>query len=87
MKNSEYEEKKLVIWINEKTSESTFHILMNSSTNSLKRLKDIITSHLNIDRQYSDKIRIFNYKALEIDDSDIPHLEDNQVLYVSLDGK
>jgi hypothetical protein len=60
---------------------------MNSSTNSLKRLKDIITSHLNIDRQYSDKIRIFNYKALEIDDSDIPHLEDNQVLYVSLDGK
>lgn len=85
--DSNYKEKKLLIWINEKSSDSTFEIVMNSSTNSLKRLKNIITSYLNISNKYSERIIIFNYKGLEIDDSDIPHLVNNQVLYVSLDGK
>lgn len=33
-----------------------------------------------------DKIRIFNNKGIEIDDADIPYLQTDQILYVSLDG-
>ena len=29
---------------------------------------------------------IFNYKGIEMDETDISHLKNNQVLYVSLDG-
>lgn len=58
---------------------------MNSGLTSLKRLKDYICNYLN--KSYSDKIKIYNYKAVEIDDADIGYLQNNQVLYVSLDGK
>jgi hypothetical protein len=38
-------------------------------------------------KSYSiDKMKIYNYKGLEIDDADIEYLKDNQYLYVSFDG-
>lgn len=33
-----------------------------------------------------DKMIIYNYKGLEIDDVDIPYLLNEQILYVSFDG-
>jgi len=51
----------------------------------LKRLKDSILAH--ISKVSSDKLRIFNHKGIEIDDADISYLLNNQLLYVSLDGK
>ncbi len=34
----------------------------------------------------SDKLRIFSYKGIEYDDADIIYLQNNQYIYVSLDG-
>lgn len=33
-----------------------------------------------------EKIKIYDYKEIEIDDADIPFLNNKQTLYVSLDG-
>jgi hypothetical protein len=52
----------------------------------MKRLKDVIISALDYPRQYIDRIIIYNYKGLEIDDVDLPYLNNDQILYVSLDG-
>ena len=34
-----------------------------------------------------DKIKIYDYKEIEIDDADITYLHNNQTLYVSFEGK
>ncbi len=49
-------------------------------------MKDCIISNLNL-KISLDKIKIYDYKEIEIDDADIPYLINNQTLYVSLDGK
>jgi len=56
------------------------------SINSLKRLKDSLLSSLDI-QSPTDKIKIYNYKGLEIDDADIEYLKDKQILYLALSGK
>jgi hypothetical protein len=35
----------------------------------------------------TDKIKIYDYKQIELDDADIQYLNDNQTLYISFDGK
>ena len=56
-------------------------ITINSSINSLKRLKDAISNYFKV--KNFEKLRIFNHKALELEDSDIEYLTNGQVLYVS----
>lgn len=34
----------------------------------------------------TDKIKIYDYKEIELDDVDINYLQDSQTLYVSFDG-
>jgi hypothetical protein len=77
----------LIIWLNGKKVDTTFEIIINQNVNTLKRLKDFIITALEYPRQYIDRMIIYNYKGLEIDDVDMPYLNNNQVLYVSLDGK
>jgi hypothetical protein len=77
---------KIVIWPNGKSADNCFIITITSTINSLKRLKDCILNHLDIQLSY-EKIKIYDYKEIEIDDSDIIYLNDKQTLYVSLDGK
>ena len=48
-------------------------------------MKDCIVSNLS-NKIPSDKIKIYDYKEIEIDDADIAYLSNNQTLYVSLDG-
>ncbi len=67
--------------------DTTFEIYINQNVNTMKRLKDVIISALDYPRQYIDRIIIYNYKGLEIDDVDLPYLNNDQTLYVSLDGK
>lgn len=74
-----------MIWPNGRTADFCFEIILNKSVNSQKRLKDCIVA--NISKVPIDRLRIFNYKGIEIDDADIPYLNDNQTLYVSVDGK
>lgn len=59
-------------------------IEISKNINSIRRLKDKISSHLNF--KSSAMMRIFNHKGLEMDDADIDYLLNNQVIYVSLDG-
>lgn len=33
-----------------------------------------------------DKLKIYDYKEIELDDADINYLQNNQTLYVSFDG-
>ena len=72
--------------MNGKKVDSTFEINVLQSTNSLKRLKDVILSYLDLSRQYMDRMTIYNYKGLELDDVDVPYLLPEEVIYVSLEG-
>lgn len=74
-----------MIWPNGKKADSCFEIYINHSINSLRRLKDCIVANL-VNKIPSDKIKIYDYKEIEIDDADIAYLSNNQSLYVSLDG-
>ena len=76
---------KILIWPNGTKIESCFEIFINQTVNSLKRLKDFILSKLNNNYTY-DKIKIYDYKEIELDDADILYLHNNQTLYVSFDG-
>ena len=51
----------------------------------MRRLKDCIILNLNNKFTY-DKIKIYDYKEIELDDADINYLHNNQTLYVSFDG-
>jgi hypothetical protein len=57
---------------------------ITKNINSIKRLKDRISSHLNF--KSSALMRIYNHKGLEMDDADIDYLNNHKVIYVSLDG-
>ena len=72
--------------MNGKKVDSTFEIRIRPSCNSLKRLKDVILSYLELSRQYMDRMIVYNYKGLEIDDVDVPYLLAEEVLYLSIDG-
>lgn len=74
-----------MIWPNGKKADSCFEIYINHTINSLRRLKDCIVANLN-NKIPSDRIKIYDYKEIEIDDADIAYLSNNQTLYVSLDG-
>lgn len=76
---------KLLIWPNGKKHDSCFEIYVNHTVNSLRRLKDFIVMNLN-NKYTSDKIKIYDYKEIELDDADINYLHDKQTLYVSFDG-
>ena len=49
-------------------------------------MKDCIIQNVNF-KVSSDKIKIYDYKEMELDDADIEYLGDNQTIYVSFDGK
>ena len=75
----------LLIWPNGKKYEACFEIYINHTVNSLRRLKDFIV--MNIKNKYSaDRIKIYDYKEIELDDADINYLKDKQTIYVSFDG-
>jgi acyl-ACP thioesterase len=63
--------------------EEAFYIKINQSTSSLKRLKDTILKHIRLQIS-TDKVKIYNYKGIEIDNADIPYLKDEQTLYLAL---
>ena len=39
-----------------------------------------------ISKSFFDKIKFYNHKGIEIDDSDVSYLTDQQIIYISLDG-
>ncbi len=69
--------------MNGKRIEELIEIMINRNVNSLKRLKDSIS--YNLDYRI-EKMRLFNHKSLELEDTDVENLVDDQVIYLS-DGK
>lgn len=79
--------KNVIICFNGKSYSKSFSLTLSYSTNSLKRLKDLILSNIkNVSSSASEKIKIFNYKGIEIDEVDIEYLGNDQLLFISLDG-
>ena len=73
------------ICFNAKKYDKSLELVLPRSVNSLKRLKDHINHNIKYNINFQ-KFRIFNYKGIEIDDSDIDYLKNNQLLFISLDG-
>ena len=75
-------------WINGKPSDSQFKINYNKeSITDLKRLKDQILSSYNFEIPINhNKMIIYNYKGIQIDDDEVPYLNENTILYISIDG-
>jgi hypothetical protein len=59
--------------------------MLNKSIDSIKRLKYEIIEYVN--KSNVEKMKIYNHNGIEIDDSDISYLKEDQILYASLDGK
>lgn len=79
--------KNITVCFNGKSYSKSFQLTLSYSTNSLKRLKDLILNTIkNTSSSSIEKIKIFNYKGIEIDDVDIEYLGNNQLLFISLDG-
>lgn len=85
MNYSPEDERILRICINGKKYDKSFLLQVSRSINSLRRLKDSILNHLKSNAN-PEKVKIFNYKGIEIDEADIDYLSDGQYFYVSLDG-
>ena len=79
------DEKIIKVCFNGKKYDKMFEMYLSSSINSLRRLKDTILSIIKVNIQ-TEKLRIFNYKGIEIDDADIDYLSNGQYIYISLDG-
>ena len=84
MLNDDEKEKMVRICFNGKQYNKSFEITLPKSVNSLRRLRDCIFS--NLKTNYTDKLKIFNYKGIEIDEADIDYLGDGQLLFLSLEG-
>lgn len=81
----EYDDITVRICINGKKYDKMFDLYITYSINTIKRLKDLILSNIRINVNY-DKVKIFNYKGIELDESDIDYINNGMILYVSLDG-
>ena len=74
-------------WINGKPSDNQFKIMYNKeSITDLKRLKEQIISSHNFETTNYNKMIIYNYKGIQIDDDEVPYLNENTILYISIDG-
>ncbi len=76
----------IVIWPNGKKGDSAFKVSISSSVDTLRKLKEIVMYEKDISKSFFDKIKFYNHKGIEIDDSDVSYLTDQQIIYISLDG-
>ena len=76
----------IVIWPNGKKVDSAFKVSISSSVDTLRKLKEIVMYEKDISKSFFDKIKFYNHKGIEIDDSDVSYLTDQQIIYISLDG-
>lgn len=78
--------RQIIFWQNGKTVDSCFSISIPNSIDTIKKLKDYLFIEKNINKTYIDRMIFYNYKGLELDDSDISYLTNKQVVYLSIDG-
>ena len=76
---------KLSFWVNGKNEKHIFSINLKQRINNLKKLKEYINLVKHFTKHF-EKMKIFNEKGMEIDDTDIEHFTNNELLYLSIDG-
>ncbi len=76
---------KLSFWVNGKNEKHIFSINLKQRINNLKKLKEYINLVKHFTKNF-EKMKIFNEKGMEIDDTDIEHFTNNELLYLSIDG-
>lgn len=59
---------------------------MSGAISTVKNLKEAIIFEKGYSKSYLDKMVLYNYKGIEIDDLDIPYLTANQIIYLSIEG-
>ena len=58
---------------------------LQSTINSVRRLKETIAYSKQLSRESIDKMKIYNHRGIEVDDIDISDLK-NDILYLDLNG-
>ena len=76
---------KISFWVNGKNEKHIFSINLKQRINNLKKLKEYINLVKHFTKNF-EKMKIFNEKGMEIDDTDIEHFTNNELLYLSIDG-
>ena len=66
---------------NGETYDKAFKLTITPTINTYKRLKEDIIYNQKLSKSLEDKMIIYNYKGLEIDDTDISILKNNDILF------
>ena len=83
-KNNGYE---LTIWKNGRQADSCFKIKMKNEINTISKLKELILFSKNKINVKPEKIRLFNQKGFDLEESDLKFLKEYPLIYISYDDK
>ena len=86
MTNSKKEKIKILIWLNGKTKKNAYELKIPKEINTLKKLKDLIIYEKKYSKSSFNKMKIYNNKEIEIDDTEVGNLQPNDILYLDLEG-
>ena len=86
IKKSSEDYKKILLWQNGKTEKNIIEILISKEINTYKKLKEAIIYEKNLSKSLCEKMKIYNNLEIEIDDTEVENLTQNDILYLSLDG-
>ena len=86
MENSKKEKIKILIWLNGKTEKNAYELTIPKEINTLKKLKDLIIYEKKYSKSSFNKMKIYNNKEIEIDDTEVGNLQPNDILYLDLEG-
>ena len=86
MANSKKEKIKILIWLNGKTEKNAYELKIPKEINTLKKLKDLIIYEKKYSKSSFNKMKLYNNKEIEIDDTEVGNLQPNDILYLDLEG-
>ena len=86
MENSKKEKIKILIWLNGKTEKNAYELKIPKEINTLKKLKDLIIYEKKYSKSSFNKMKLYNNKEIEIDDTEVGNLQPNDILYLDLEG-
>jgi hypothetical protein len=86
MEYSKKEKIKILIWLNGKTEKNAYELKIPKEINTLKKLKDLIIYEKKYSKSSFNKMKLYNNKEIEIDDTEVGNLQPNDILYLDLEG-
>lgn len=77
----------LTIWKNGKKADSCFKIKITKEIKTISQLKELILFSRKKDNIKPEKIKLFNQKGFELEETDFKFLKDSPLIYISYDNK